>query len=42
MRNYEYFLTEFTVQKAKDGGESTPVSLASLIGHVLDLMAARC
>ena len=33
----EYFLTQFADQKAHDGGEFfTPVSLVSLIAHVLD------
>ncbi len=36
-RIYEYFLTKFAGQKAHDGGEFfTPVSLVSLIAHVLD------
>jgi len=36
-RIYEYFLTQFADQKAHDGGEFfTPVSLVSLISHVLD------
>ena len=36
-RIYEYFLTRFADQKAHDGGEFfTPVSLVSLIAHVLD------
>ena len=36
-RIYEYFLTWFADQKAHDGGEFfTPVSLVSLIAHVLD------
>ena len=36
-RIYEYFLTQFANQKAHDGGEFfTPVSLVSLIAHVLD------
>ncbi|MCD4844897.1 MAG: type I restriction-modification system subunit M [Methanosarcinales archaeon] len=36
-RIYEYFLTQFADQKAHDGGEFfTPVSLISLIAHVLD------
>ena len=36
-RIYEYFLTKFADQKAHDGGEFfTPVSLVSLIAHVLD------
>jgi len=36
-RTYEYFLTQFADQKAHDGGEFfTPVSLVSLISHVLD------
>lgn len=36
-RIYEYFLTQFAGQKAHDGGEFfTPVSLVSLIAHVLD------
>ena len=36
-RIYEYFLTEFAGQGAHDGGEFfTPVSLVSLIAHVLD------
>jgi len=36
-RIYEYFLTQFADQKAHDGGEFfTPVSLVSLIVHVLD------
>ena len=36
-RIYEYFLTQFADQKAHDGGEFfTPVSLVSLIAHVLD------
>lgn len=33
----EYFLTQFADQKAHDGGEFfTPISLVSLIAHVLD------
>ena len=36
-RIYEYFLTQFADQKAHDDGEFfTPVSLVSLIAHVLD------
>ena len=36
-RIYEYFLTRFADQNAHDGGEFfTPVSLVSLIAHVLD------
>ena len=36
-RIYEYFLTKFADQKAHDGGEFfTPLSLVSLIAHVLD------
>lgn len=36
-RIYEYFLTQFADQKAHDAGEFfTPVSLVSLIAHVLD------
>ena len=36
-RIYEYFLTQFADQKAHDGGEFfTPISLVSLIAHVLD------
>ena len=36
-RIYEYFLTQFADQKAHDGGEFfTPVSLVTLIAHVLD------
>lgn len=36
-RIYEYFLTQFADQKAHDSGEFfTPVSLVSLIAHVLD------
>jgi len=36
-RIYEYFLTQFANQGAHDGGEFfTPVSLVSLIAHVLD------
>ena len=36
-RIYEYFLTQFAGDKAHDGGEFfTPVSLVSLIAHVLD------
>jgi len=36
-RIYEYFLTQFADQKAHDGGEFfTPVSLVSMIAHVLD------
>ena len=36
-RIYEYFLTQFADQKAHDNGEFfTPVSLVSLIAHVLD------
>ena len=36
-RIYEYFLTRFADQKAHDDGEFfTPVSLVSLIAHVLD------
>ncbi len=36
-RIYEYFLTRFADQKAHDAGEFfTPVSLVSLIAHVLD------
>lgn len=36
-RIYEYFLTQFAGEKAHDGGEFfTPVSLVSLIAHVLD------
>ena len=36
-RIYEYFLTRFADQKAHDGGEFfTPISLVSLIAHVLD------
>ncbi len=36
-RIYEYFLTQFADQKAHDGGEFfTPVSLVSLIAHVLE------
>ena len=36
-RIYEYFLTQFAGQGAHDGGEFfTPVSLVSLIAHVLD------
>ena len=36
-RIYEYFLTQFADQKAHDGGEFfTPVSLVSLMAHVLD------
>ena len=34
---YEYFLTQFADQKAHDAGEFfTPISLVSLIAHVLD------
>tara|TARA_Y100000031_G_C8237779_1_gene394213 strand:+ start:1226 stop:2200 length:975 start_codon:yes stop_codon:yes gene_type:complete len=34
---YEYFLTQFADQKAHDGGEFfTPISIVSLIAHVLD------
>ncbi len=36
-RIYEYFLTQFADQKAHDGGEFfTPVSLVSLIAHIID------
>ena len=36
-RIYEYFLTQFADQKAHDNGEFfTPVSLVTLIAHVLD------
>lgn len=36
-RIYEYFLTQFADLKAHDGGEFfTPVSLVSLIAHVLE------
>ena len=36
-RIYEYFLTQFADQKAHDGGEFfTPVSIVSLLAHVLD------
>ncbi|MCB0221795.1 MAG: SAM-dependent DNA methyltransferase, partial [Chrysiogenetes bacterium] len=36
-RIYEYFLTQFADQKAHDAGEFfTPISLVSLIAHVLD------
>ena len=36
-RIYEYFLTQFANDKAHDGGEFfTPVSLVSLIAHVLE------
>ena len=36
-RIYEYFLTRFADEKAHDGGEFfTPISLVSLIAHVLD------
>lgn len=36
-RIYEYSLTQFADQKAHDGGEFfTPISLVSLIAHVLD------
>ncbi|MCA9452368.1 MAG: N-6 DNA methylase [Nitrospiraceae bacterium] len=36
-RIYEYFLTQFADQKAHDAGEFfTPLSLVSLIAHVLD------
>ena len=36
-RIYEYFLTQFADQKAQDGGEFfTPISIVSLIAHVLD------
>ncbi len=36
-RIYEYFLTQFADEKAHDGGEFfTPVSLVSLIAHVID------
>jgi len=36
-RIYEYFLTQFADQGAHDGGEFfTPISLVSLIAHVLD------
>ena len=36
-RIYEYFLTRFADQKAHDNGEFfTPISLVSLIAHVLD------
>ncbi|MGV8174499.1 MAG: HsdM family class I SAM-dependent methyltransferase [Methanothrix sp.] len=36
-RIYEYFLTQFADQKAHDGGEFfTPISLVSLIAHVID------
>ncbi|MDH4317081.1 MAG: SAM-dependent methyltransferase, partial [Desulfobulbaceae bacterium] len=36
-RIYEYFLTRFADQKAHDGGEFfTPISIVSLIAHVLD------
>ncbi len=36
-RIYEYFLTQFADQKTHDGGEFfTPVSLVSLIAHVLE------
>ena len=36
-RIYEYFLTQFADLKAHDGGEFfTPISLVSLIAHVLD------
>jgi len=41
-RIYEYFLTQFADQKAHDGGEFfTPVSLVSLIAHVIDPQAGR-
>jgi len=41
-RIYEYFLTRFADQKAHDGGEFfTPVSLVSLIAHVLDPKRGR-
>ena len=36
-RIYEYFLTQFAGEKAHDGGEFfTPVSIVSLIAHILD------
>ena len=36
-RIYEYFLTQFADQKAHDAGEFfTPISLVSLIAHVID------
>jgi type I restriction enzyme M protein len=36
-RIYEYFLTQFADQKAHDDGEFfTPISLVSLIAHVLE------
>jgi type I restriction enzyme M protein len=36
-RIYEFFLTQFADQKAHDGGQFfTPISLVSLIAHVLD------
>ena len=36
-RIYEYFLTRFAGEKAHDGGEFfTPISIVSLIAHVLD------
>lgn len=36
-RIYEYFLTQFADQKAHDSGEFfTPISIVSLIAHVLD------
>ena len=36
-RIYEYFLTQFAGEKAHDGGEFfTPISLVSLIAHILD------
>ncbi len=42
-RIYEYFLTQFADQKAHDGGEFfTPISLVSLIAHVLDPVTAPC
>ena len=41
-RIYEYFLTQFADQKAHDGGEFfTPVSIVSLIAHVLDPQGGR-
>lgn len=41
-RIYEYFLTQFADQKAHDGGEFfTPVSLVSLIAHVIDPQGGR-
>lgn len=41
-RIYEYFLTQFADQKAHDGGEFfTPISIVSLIAHVLDPQGGR-